>query len=122
MPRPKAPKKNHGAEAPVIATDSTTLPKADSRIVEKAAAPAAPEGRSTEMKTTAAKTARKPEIVKSETRSNLFPINLEDEIRRLAYLLSERRGFQPGHEAEDWVLAEREVHDRYHQASAQHTA
>jgi|SRR6476660_3697703 len=61
---------------------------------------------------------RKPTIVKSETRPNVVPINLEDEIRRLAYLLSERRGFEPGHEAEDWLTAEHEVRQRYHQQSA----
>ena len=64
------------------------------------------------------KSTRKPTIVKSETRPNVVPINLEDEIRRLAYLLSERRGFEPGHEAEDWLTAEREVRQRYHQQSA----
>ena len=64
------------------------------------------------------KAARKPEIVKTEPRANLVPINLEDEIRRLAYLLSERRGFEPGHDAEDWLDAEREVRQRYHQQSA----
>ena len=67
---------------------------------------------------TATKSIRKPTIVKSETRPNVVPINLEDEIRRLAYLLSERRGFEPGHEAEDWITAEREVRQRYHQHSA----
>ena len=61
------------------------------------------------------KIARKPEIVRTEPRANLVPINLEDEIRRLAYLLSERRGFEPGHDAEDWLAAEREVRQRYHQ-------
>jgi len=65
-----------------------------------------------------AKTSRKPIIVKSETRPNVVPINLEDEVRRLAYLLSERRGFEPGHEAEDWLTAEREIRQRYHQHSA----
>ena len=62
--------------------------------------------------------AAKPEIVKSEPRANLVPINLEDEIRQLAYLLAERRGFEPGHEAEDCLSAEREVLQRYHQQSA----
>jgi hypothetical protein len=66
----------------------------------------------------ATKPSRKPTIVKSETRPNVVPINLEDEIRRLAYLLSERRGFEPGHESEDWLTAEREVRQRYHQQSA----
>lgn len=64
------------------------------------------------------KSARTPSIVKSDTRANLVPINLEDEIRRLAYLLSERRGFEPGHETEDWLSAEREVRQRYHSHSA----
>jgi Protein of unknown function (DUF2934) len=60
----------------------------------------------------------KREIVKKEGRGNIVPINLDEEIRRLAYLLSERRGFTPGHEAEDWTNAEREVRQRYHQQSA----
>jgi len=41
-------------------------------------------------------------------RANLVPINVDDEIRRLAYLLADRRGFQSGHETEDWLNAERE--------------
>lgn len=69
-------------------------------------------------KTVRKKVAAKPEIVKNEIRANLVPINIDDEIRRLAYLLSERRGFEPGHEAEDWFAAEREVRQRYHQHSA----
>jgi len=32
-----------------------------------------------------------------------------DEIRRRAYQLSEQRGFEPGHETEDWLCAEREI-------------
>jgi hypothetical protein len=46
------------------------------------------------------------------------PINLEDEIRKVAYLLSERRGFAPGYEREDWLAAEREVMQRYRQHTA----
>lgn len=63
-------------------------------------------------------TAKKPAIVKTDSRANLVPINLEDEIRRLAYLMSERRGFEPGHENEDWLAAEHEVRQRYRQQSA----
>jgi len=63
-------------------------------------------------------TAKKPEIVRSEPRTNLVPINLDDEIRQLAYLRSQRRGFEPGHETEDWLAAEHEVLDRYQQHSA----
>jgi len=40
-------------------------------------------------------------------------VNLDDEIRRQAYLLSEQRGFEPGHETEDWLSAEREVLGRH---------
>jgi hypothetical protein len=32
-----------------------------------------------------------------------------ERIATAAYFLAERRGFQPGHEAEDWAAAEREV-------------
>jgi hypothetical protein len=60
------------------------------------------------------KAVRKPSIVRSESRANLVPINLEEEVRRLAYLLSERRGFEPGHETEDWLTAELEIRQRYH--------
>src|SRR5262252_8539808 len=62
--------------------------------------------------------AKLPELVKTDLRANLVPINIDDEIRQLAYLLSERRGFEPGHEADDWFAAEREVRQRYHQHSA----
>lgn len=55
---------------------------------------------------------------KIEVRRNVVPINVEDEIRKLAYLLSERRGFVPGHEREDWLAAEREVMQRYRQHTA----
>jgi hypothetical protein len=61
---------------------------------------------------------RKFEIVKSESRKNLVPINLEDEIRRRAYELYEQRGTSAGSEAEDWFAAEREVRQRYRQQSA----
>jgi hypothetical protein len=61
---------------------------------------------------------RKFEVVKSEARKNLVPINLEDEIRRRAYEIYEQRGAVSGHEADDWFAAEREVRQRYTQQSA----
>jgi hypothetical protein len=30
-------------------------------------------------------------------------------IAETAYLIAERRGFDPGHDVEDWLLAERQV-------------
>ncbi len=106
MAKPRVPKKtpivNHATAAEV---SSTALSASDGN------------GAATET-AIPAKSTRKPSIVKSEVRPNVVPINLEDEIRRLAYLLAERRGFEPGHEAEDWIAAEREVRQRYHQQSA----
>jgi hypothetical protein len=44
---------------------------------------------------------------------------LEVEIRRRAYELYAQRGYTPGHENEDWFVAEREILARYnHQQSA----
>jgi hypothetical protein len=57
---------------------------------------------------------KKFEVVKNESR-RLVPINLEDEIRRRAYELYEQRGARVGGEADDWLAAEREVQQRYHQ-------
>ncbi len=61
---------------------------------------------------------RKFEVTKADSRGTVVPINLEDEIRRRAYELAERRGFQGGSETEDWLAAEREVLQRYRQQSA----
>ena len=47
-----------------------------------------------------------------------IPINVEEEIRRRAYELYEQRGCTPGHEHDDWFVAEREVLARYQQQSA----
>jgi hypothetical protein len=35
--------------------------------------------------------------------------NLEEQIRIRAYQLYEERGYTPGHENEDWLVAEREI-------------
>jgi len=61
---------------------------------------------------------RKFEIRKSESRKNVVPINIEEEIRRRAYELYQQRGPNTGNEAEDWLNAEREVMQRYHQQTA----
>lgn len=102
MARPRGPKKSNGeagtnqveARSVAVANHATEPMTADAKIPT-----------------------RRPSIVKND-RSNVLPINLDDEIRRLAYLLSERRGFEPGHETEDWLAAEHEVRQRYHQQSA----
>jgi hypothetical protein len=61
---------------------------------------------------------RKLEMVKNESRKNLVPINLEDEIRQRAFELYKQRGSSPGSEAEDWLAAEEEIRQRYRQRSA----
>ena len=38
--------------------------------------------------------------------------SLEEEIRIRAYQLYEERGYTPGHENEDWLVAEREILSR----------
>jgi Protein of unknown function (DUF2934) len=58
------------------------------------------------------------EVRKTDSRKNVVPINLEDEIRRRAYELYQQRQPGAGSEADDWFAAEREVMQRYHQQSA----
>ena len=119
MAKPKIPKKtnpvngNSTSSAPPV--PGSTVPEATMETAE--ASPAIPTN-GNKKRTETKRAARKPEIVKTEPRANLVSINLEDEIRQLAYLLSERRGFESGHETEDWLTAEREVRQRYQQHSA----
>jgi Protein of unknown function (DUF2934) len=58
---------------------------------------------------------RKFELHKTEPRKNVVPINIEEEIRRRAYELFQQRGPGSGSEANDWLMAEREVMQRYRQ-------
>lgn len=53
-----------------------------------------------------------------EPKKNVFPINLDEEIRKRAYELYEQRGFVSGYENEDWLTAEHEVLARYQQQTA----
>jgi len=62
-----------------------------------------------------AREASKRQVMKTDSRASVVPINLEDEIRRRAYELSQHRGFASGHETEDWLRAEIEVLQRYRQ-------
>jgi len=103
MAKARGPKKPNGEAG--VATVQTTPASVPIDVVETVAAEPS-------------KSTRKPSIVKSDGRANVLPINLDDEVRRLAYLLAERRGFEPGHEGEDWLAAEREVRQRYHQQTA----
>ena len=46
------------------------------------------------------------DICKDESISTM---EKQEKIAKLAYLKAKQRGFVPGHEIEDWLLAEREV-------------
>ena len=115
MARPKSPKKIANANKVVpMSTESIVSDPIASPVENMAASDSLNQAATAKV----AATARKPEIVAVEPRTNLVSINLDDEIRQLAYLLSERRGFEPGHETEDWLNAEREILGRYEQRRA----
>jgi len=68
-----------------------------------------------EASSTTPRTARKSTATKSARRPREAAAALIDPERRraliaeAAYFRAERRGFEPGHEAEDWLAAELEV-------------
>jgi hypothetical protein len=108
MAKPKSPTGGKRQKASIV--DSTSAVSGQ---------PAAAETLQTEtMQAETRPDTRKLGVVVKADRPNLVPINLEDEIRRRAYELAQERGFESGHETEDWVNAEREVLQRYHQQSA----
>ena len=115
MAKPRTPRKTTVAAggAAAAAAPAKITPNAEAvpntSVTENAASTASPVKQAAPAK---------PTLVKSEARGTIVPINLEDEVRRLAYLLAERRGFEPGHDTEDWLAAEREVMQRYHQHRA----
>jgi hypothetical protein len=48
-----------------------------------------------------------------DTRKNIVPINLDEEIRKRAYELWEENGRESGRDNEYWLSAEREILGRY---------
>jgi hypothetical protein len=117
MAKPKSPKKSNDLK-PTVSTTMSPPPSPTNGSAAAGAAPALETNAAATKKTETRKTARKPELVKAEARANVVPISIEEEIRQLAYLFSERRGFESGHETEDWLAAENEVRQRYRQHSA----
>jgi hypothetical protein len=101
---------NKTNEQPGITTPVSN-PDVSTMVAETASAGAKPESRIKAEN-------RKFDVHKTEPRKNVVPINLEDEIRRRAFELYQQRGSASGSEAEDWLAAEREVLQRYHQHSA----
>lgn len=112
MAKPKFGKKiNDRTDAGLQPINEASATSVQASSVEAVESPA-------EMRKTESRRTSRKQGTRTEPRPNLVPINLEDEIRNLAYLLSERRGFTPGHETEDWLTAEHEVLQRYHQQGA----
>jgi len=56
-----------------------------------------------------------PAVNPAEPKKTSPATDLELEIRRRAYELYEQRGYTPGHENEDWLVAEQEVLARFDQ-------
>lgn len=121
-PRTTSPRsKKNGAETAVSAapTNGVETSAIESAVLkapvtipevsapETASVPVKAEPRPVEVKS---ESMRKPS---AEPRRVVIPINLEEEIRRRAYQLYEERGCTPGHENDDWLVAEREVLTRY---------
>ena len=124
MAKPKTPGKNAEVKEAVSAAGVPSAVSENNGVATEATF-ASTTAETIAKKTAPRKTTNQPEIVKTESegfktesRATLVPINFEEEIRSLAYLYSERRGFTPGHETEDWLAAEHEVMQRYHQHSA----
>ena len=113
MPRPKNPS---GSKRKVETVTSNPAVEQNS-IVPGVTAVAAPESIAP-AKPNGSREGARLAVVRSEARATVMPINMEDEIRRRAYELSERRGFTSGHETEDWLIAESEVLQRYRQHTA----
>jgi hypothetical protein len=127
MARPKSPTGSKAARASNKASSNPepTNVSAQPRVPE--VKPLAAETAPIQNKTTAEIKAeprkleaepRKLEVVRTESRKNILPINMEEEIRRRAYELYQQRGNRVGSEAGDWFAAESEIRQRYRQHSA----
>jgi Protein of unknown function (DUF2934) len=103
--------------APEVRIEASARPEVKAQAV-KTPAVQTPVAKPAEIKSVEAKDPRKPF---SEVRRMVVPINLEEEIRRRAYQLYEERGCTPGHEDDDWLVAEREILTRY-TTQRQHSA
>jgi hypothetical protein len=60
----------------------------------------------------------KSKAKKGTSRPSVVPFSLEEEIRRRAFELYTQRGATSGSETDDWLVAEREILDRYQEHRA----
>lgn len=102
------------AEAPAAEVRADLTARPDVQTPEVKAPEVKAAAKTAEPKTVEAKPVevREPRKNLTEVR-RVVPINLEEEIRRRAYQLYEERGCTPGHENDDWLVAEREILTRY---------
>jgi hypothetical protein len=117
MPRSKSTTGSKTGRATKEPTNGVTSAEAQV-VTEASATKSEPRSEAKIPEPRIASESRKFEVVKNESRKNIVPINMEDEIRRRAYELYEQRGSIGGSESEDWLAAEREVMQRYHQHTA----
>ena len=114
MPKPKTPRTTNGK---TTTKTTSAVPEVQLASNPEAVTPAIAIAEPVkEVAKTVTMESARPEVKaakRAEPRKNVFPINLDEEIRRRAYELSEQRGFVPGHETEDWLVAEHEILARY---------
>ena len=112
--RPSEPTRSSKDAAPVRAKSSSTPPAASTASAASRAKPTRIPAPSTPPKSTAAAKVTAPKRAAklkgaAAPRAEVSPDKRRAMIAEAAYLRAERRGFAPGHEAEDWCAAEREV-------------
>jgi len=95
-----------------MATKSKSTAKSEGSELPPSRGPASPAGEDSKVVPARPRGARTQETTVSED-------ELRTMIEREAYLRAERRGFEPGHEEEDWVAAEAQVRSTLRAAGPQ---
>ena len=124
-PRTSSPRsKKNGTEIPATPTVAAAVESLVSEVrTEALEAPVKAQEAKPEIRAVEPKSENKePRKTFAEARRKVVPINLDEEIRRRAYQLYEERGCTPGHENDDWLVAEREILTRYTSTQRQHSA
>lgn len=108
-----APESSRSPAAPTDMTESAPAKKSTSRSTGKkvSAAGAAPAATTPKRGKSSASTAPRLSDHQGSLRelATVSAAKRQDMIREAAYYKAEKRRFAPGHEAEDWAAAEREI-------------
>ena len=100
---------------------SKTRTGSKTTLNETEATPVAPSSETLASETASGENGKakaRPRIMKSAPRPSMVPFSLEEEIRRRAFELYKQRGATCGSETDDWLVAEREILDRYQEHRA----